>query len=511
MEAARGERLSFQVALRTDNGESPIITAAADAPSPISVQIRRVGYVPVPHLNTETPPDELEGADHIPGQVPDPLFPDSTLEASACETHAFWVTVKIPLEAAPGPYPVTVRLTAQGTAETALTAAIIVYPAVLPPRRNFPVTNFLHADALCDWYKVQPSQRQFWSILDPYLADLAAHGQDTMYVPLFTPPLDGVKRPIQLLGVSRRDGRYRFDWRLVRRWVEACRSHGLGRFEWTHFFTQWGAQYALRVYEGHGENAELLWPPDTHSLSPVYRDFLAQFLPKFKRFLRAEGLLECSLFHLSDEPHSDHFNNYRAAREMVRELAPWMRVIDALSDINFAREGLVDVPVPIVWAAPGFVREGFSPWVYYCCEPRGAFLNRLLDTPLIKVRMSGWLFYRTQVRGFLHWGYNYWYKRATTQLIEPFTVSDGLAWPDWAHGDPFVVYPGPEGPIDSLRWEIFAESLQDYALIQAAGIEPDDPLLMEIEDYADFPRSEEWLTRRRRILLERLARKQSAS
>jgi len=122
------------------------------------------------------------------------------------------------------------------------------------------------------------------------------------------------------------------------------------------------------------------------------------------------------------------------------------------------------------------------------------------------VRMSGWLFYRNQACGFLHWGYNYWYKRQTTQPIDPYVVSDGLSWPDWAYGDPFQVYPGPDGPVDSLRWEIFAESLQDYALLQASGLAPGASALAEIHDYADFPRDAGWIALRRSELLDTLDR-----
>lgn len=52
------------------------------------------------------------------------------------------------------------------------------------------------------------------------------------------------------------------------------------------------------------------------------------------------------------------------------------------------------------------------------------------------------------------------------------------------HGAPFVVYPGENGPIDSIGWEVFAESLQDYALLQTANIDPDDPMLAELKSYA---------------------------
>jgi hypothetical protein len=108
------------------------------------------------------------------------------------------------------------------------------------------------------------------------------------------------------------------------------------------------------------------------------------------------------------------------------------------------------------------------------------------------------------VQGFLHWGYNYWYQRQTTTLIDPVQVADAMAWPNWGYGDPFVVYPGPDGPIDSIRWEVFAESLQDYALLQAAGVEPDDPLLAGIVDFAEFPRDTEWIEDARQAVIARL-------
>ena len=501
LETARGERVSFQVLFRREDTERAV-TATVAAPDGLEVQVRRVGYVPMPHLNTGVPPEEIDGLARLPGLAPDPLLPETTIHAGPYETNAFWITVRIPTAAAPGRYAVPVTLTAVGEAPVTLTARVQVYPLVLPARRDFPVTHWFYADALCDWYHVTPFEEPFWNILRPYLADVAAHGQDTIYVPVFTPPLDGVKRPTQLLHVTRDGEKYRFDWIKVRRWIAAAKAHGLTRFEWCHLFTQWGAQDAIRIYEGYGLDEKLLWPPETGATSPTYRNFLAQFLPELERFLRGEGILRQSFFHLSDEPGGGHLANYRAARELLRELAPWMQVMDALSDIDFAREGLTDIPIPSIDHAPEFMQENFPAWAYFCCAPRGRYLNRMLDTPLVKVRMSGWLFYRLRARGFLHWGYNYWYKSQTRQMIDPYTVSDGQAWPGWAYGDTFLVYPGANGPVDSLRWEVFAESLQDYALLQAAGVDPDDPSLAEITDYRDFPRNEAWIAQRRHQLLE---------
>jgi len=68
------------------------------------------------------------------------------------------------------------------------------------------------------------------------------------------------------------------------------------------------------------------------------------------------------------------------------------------------------------------------------------------------------------------------------------------------------VYPGPDGPIDSIRWEVFAEAMQDYALLQTVGVERDAKLLAEIRDFANYPQTEDWRKSARRKLLAMGAR-----
>ena len=518
--AARNSRVSFQACVRNVT-EKPV-DIRVEVSSDLDISIRRVGYVPVKHHNTDTEESELDGVGHVPGFVPDPLLPENSVTAGPFESHSFWITIIIPADASPGKRELEVRFRFGPTSQTCQTcqtavAAIAVSPLVIRPADDFPVAHWFYADALCDWYEVEPFDEGFWQIAKPYMQDMVEHGGNCMYVPLFTPPTDGVKRPTQLVKVTasglRSDSsdksdlsdrqEYKFDFADVKKWVDLARECGATWFEWTHFFWQWGVKYALRIYRSnHADGSALLWPPETPATSETYRNFLTQFLPKFHEFLQAESLLDRSIFHVSDEPHGDeHLENYRRARAMLKNLAPWMKVADALSDIRFGLEGLTDMPIPSISVAKSFVEAGIPSYAYYCCGPRGKYLQRLMDTPLAKIRMSGWLFHKLHAQGFLHWGYNYWYKSQTQELIDPFTEQSGSAWPGWAYGDPFVVYPGPDGPIDSIRWAVFAESLQDLALLRTAGIDPDDPLLGDLKDYNDFPRTEEWIVLARRRIL----------
>jgi hypothetical protein len=509
LEAARGESIAFQALSHSgsENSTGLDIQAKVTRPKGLKIRLRRVGYVPVPHFNSQIPLSELEGRGHIPGLVPDPLFDEDRVKAGPMETNAFWIDVQIPKTAKAGSHKITVSLQAEGHKAAKLELTLKVHPGIVQPRRHFPMTHWFYMDVLMAWYKLEPFDEKFWKTMRAYFKNYAEHGQDTLYVPALVPPLDGVRRPIQLLGVRKKGKRYLFDWTMVQRWVKEGQAAGIKKFEWVHLFTQWGVKQALRVYEGWGLSEKLFWPPETGATSPIYRDFLAQLLPELKRFLDEHDLLKDSFFHISDEPHDEHIQNYRAARRMIADLAPWMKVMDALSNVEFARQGLTDLPIPGTDAVGAFLEAGMDCWTYHCCSQRGRVLNRFMDTPLTKIRMHGWIFYKTRVKGFLHWGYNSWFKFQTRELIDPFTVSDGAAWPVWAYGDTFAVYPGPEGPIDSLRWESFSEGMRDYALLQSAGIDPGDPLLGDIKDYFDFPRSEKWILDRRSKVLKALDRK----
>jgi len=514
LDAARGERLSFQLAYRTEKSDTYDVfrvRAALDAPKGWEARIRRVGLVPVPNQNIpfEHDPLDNDGWGKIPGMVPDPLYDGCEEVLRPCQQQAFWFTIRPPRNARPGAYVLTVRLQKLDRAgkkeigkPLVRRLTVRVHNVVLQPRRDFGVLHWFYSDCLVAWYRTQGFDERYWSLLETYFRNVVDHGQDTIYVPVFTPSLDKDKIPSQLLKVRKTPkGAYRFDWSDVQRYVDLALKCGFTRFEWCHLASQGGAKFAIRVYEGQGEGEKLFWPDKTPSTAPVYADFLRAYLPEFKKFLDANGLLHKSLYHISDEPHGEEaLANYRAVRAIIREAAPWFESMDALSEISFAREKLVEHPEVFIMHALEFVREGIPCWCYYCGGPRGKYLNHLIDTALPKVAMHGFVLYRWPFEGFGHWGYNYWNIFGTRRLTNPFTDlngrdGDGLV-PDAGHGDMFLVYPGEKGPIDSIRWEIFAESMQDYALLQTLGVKRDAPFMREIRSFEDFPKTVEW---RRRI------------
>lgn len=503
--AARNGRVSFQACVRNQQALHLSVECSTPGAEGLQVQVRRVGYVPMRFCTTGVDRSEIDGGEHVPGFVPDPLFADSKADVGPYENASFWITVTVPSDAKPGPRTLALRYSygKEPSQQAELSATVDVKPFTIQPRHDFPVTNWWRAETIWDWYKTEPFDERWWGLTRKYIDDMVAHGNDVVYVPIFFMRREVFKRPAQLLIVTEPSpGVYRFDFSRVKRFVDMAKQSGVSGLEWSHFWIYWGVEHAMRIYKMESGAATLLWPLDTGATSDTYLNFLKQFLPEFHKFLKEEDLLDRSYFHLSDEPSGVHVENYRKARAVLKEYAPWMKVMDALSDIEFGRQGLTDMPIPVISSAPAYIEAKIPHWVYFCCEPRGRYLQRLMDTPLPKIRMSGWLFYRLGAKGFLHWGYNYWHVLEQEQLIDPFADATAACWPTIPPGDPFVVYPGPDGPLDSVRWEVFAESLQDYAILQTAGIKPDDPMLSAIKDYADFPKSQSWIDRALKTILD---------
>ncbi|MDE5549642.1 MAG: DUF4091 domain-containing protein, partial [Clostridia bacterium] len=134
----------------------------------------------------------------------------------------------------------------------------------------------------------------------------------------------------------------------------------------------------------------------------------------------------------------------------------------------------------------------------YCMGQTVDVANRFFSMPSQRTRVLGYQLYKFDVKGFLHWGFNFWYRRLSKGPIDPF--KETAAGKEFPSGDPFVVYPGKDGePLLSLRLKVFYDGFQDMRALQLAeslvGREKVLEILEEgIEPIAfnKFPHSDEW-------------------
>ncbi len=476
--ALRGEAVSFQLAYRFPFDETYIDRLRlleVESPFGNALSVRYVKSVPVDYPSTAFDDDYL---DTKPGLYPDVLEPLNEMgDLPDCRGswNALWFKICIPIDFAPGKYKVEATLDAHfmaaGVPNLTKTFAIEVevLAATLPPQ-TLKYCNWFHCDCLADYYGVPVFSEEHWRIIGNFMRAASSHGMNFILTPLFTPPLDtdiGAERPtVQLVDVTVRRGKYAFGFSRLERWLKLASQCGMRYFEMSHLFTQWGAKATPKIIATVDGKQKRIFGWDVASDSDEYAAFLEAFLPELADFLRQKRVASRCYFHCSDEPHSDHLPYYEHASGLLRRLLLGFKFMDALTHLEYYKQGLVTTPVPLVTNLEEFVAAGVPEhWTYTCCAPALTYTNRFIAMPSARNRILGMQLYYFDVKGFLHWGFNFYYRRHSRGLLNPYLSQSGEgAWPA---GDPFVVYPGYNGqPLDSLRLEVFHEGLQDQRVLQ---------------------------------------------
>ena len=155
-------------------------------------------------------------------------------------------------------------------------------------------------------------------------------------------------------------------------------------------------------------------------------------------------------------------DRYRRAYENIKGELEGYNTMDALSERAYFDAGLVQQPVCAIDHLEKFLTDQPEElWGYYCTGQAVDVPNRFIVQPGSRTRILGALLYRYKLAGFLQWGYNFYNSQLSLYPVDPYRVTDaGGAFPS---GDPFIVYPGPDGkPEESQRLILMDEAMCDY-------------------------------------------------
>lgn len=374
----------------------------------------------------------------------------------------------------PGTYPTRIKLTSDdGTVLSEQTLEITVIDAVLPEQETH-VTNWFYADCLADYYNVEAWSDRHFEICGNFIERAVKNGINTILMPVFTVALDthvgGERTTTQLAEVTKDGGKYSFGFGLVDRWIDMCFEKGVKYIEVSHLFSQWGGGHAPKVMATVDGEYRRIFGWDTDASGEEYVTFLRAFLKDFTAHMEARGLKDRTYFHISDEPGGQHKEQYRKNRETVDVYLKGWKILDALSDVNFYREGLVPIPVPNSGEIEEFMKEDIKErWVYYCCGPWIGASNRFVAMHLGRTRSLGMQMYKYGIEGFLHWGYNFYNNCGSYDAVNPFLNPAAGYW--GLTGDAVFVYPNQDGtPLDSLRIRAFRQGMDDIRVMKLAEV-----------------------------------------
>lgn len=452
--AASNEYESAQFALRSsvDQADTSIVPsdltceATKQKINASNVRIRRVGMLPV---TKNTPNAEEIVVRKVPCDFPDILYDENVVSLKANETAGIWVTVFVPKGTPAGIYVGKIAVK-NANVEKELPIYLEVFPFELPDARSLYMTNWWSPGNIASYHKIEFLSEEYWTMLEKYFKDMGDHRQNVILVPWTPSPGHFVR------GVRKEDGSFEFDFSLFERILQLAEKYGLtDRIELSHMG---GINRSSHSVDFHA--ASFYDEKTKEQVSLPVDEWLEPSLKALCDYLKKTGRLERAMIHVADEPYLPDIESWRVASKRIRDIAPELKQIDAIETMNFSDR--LDVWVPKLshfdrWRQGFDARRGDGEfWYYICCHPVGPhYPNRFMDLPGARVRVLHWINYSEDLVGYLHWGYNYWQGDAFGAPTETY-----------GPGDTHIVYPGPNGPLDSIRWELERESVEDYEYLK---------------------------------------------
>ena len=462
--ALKGEILSFQLAcFLEDNSAERVSHFTLEIESELKDNIN---FYIVKEIPVRLPAYQVSDDYYISkdaGLYPDVLerAPWKEVTLTVNNWKSFWFEVNIPENIKAGVYPITVTLK-KGDFEKSETFTLEVIDAVMP-KQDLICTHWFHYDCLASWYKVPVFSEEHWEIIENYIKAYRKYGSNMILTPVITPALDtdvGAERlTAQLVDITFENNEYSFGFDKLARFIDLAHKYDIEYFEIAHLFTQWGAEFAPKVVDIKGNK---LFGWETKANSDEYKYFLKCFLTALKAFLKDKGILDKCYFHISDEPYTNHLENYKSAKDSVIGIIGDCHMVDALSHYEFYDMGLVKTPVCATNAIEPFIKNKVENlWAYYCCSQGNKNVsNGFIPMPSARTRILGLQLFKYNIKGSLQWGYIFWYGEHSRYEIDPYLTADGDE--TWPAGDPFLVYPGfDKNPVLSLRLLVFNEAIQD--------------------------------------------------
>ncbi|HNR99124.1 MAG TPA: DUF4091 domain-containing protein [Planctomycetota bacterium] len=466
LEAAANEEEAFQLVLRpAADLKSVRVSFAAPAGAGVTTRVREVAYVAIVR------PSDYSGC---PGLWPDPL-PEHVrpLDLAAGRNQPFWLSVRTGAEAAAGAVRLTARIEAEGGVRVEIPVDLQIFDFAVPADHSVTTAFGFNPRLTAEYHRVTGGEERR-RLFDLYMRNFRDH----RISPYDFAPYDPIE--VKIIGA-------------------ASEETDPAAVEVAVDFTAWDAQAAKYLDEYRFDSFRLhlrgLGSGTFHSRrygtfgpyrqgTPGYRALMKKYASRVEDHLRAKGWLSKAYIYWFDEPEEKDYEFVKEGMAEIRAAAPGLARM-LTEEPGPALAGSVDIWCPILdLGAPEAIKEriaaGERVWWYVCCGPRAPYLGLFIDHPATDLRVWLWLSWKYGVTGILVWESSYWTspcaypKERQDPWKDPMSYVSGYSFPPghigyWGNGDGRFIYPpreieGPtlSGPVDSIRWEMLRDGLEDY-------------------------------------------------
>ena len=419
---ARNEVEAFQIALY--HPETPVAKIQIERSDLLhdngqamidhtQVRVRQVRYV-----ETEKPDYPVSYV----GFWPDPLADVETVTVEPNEVQPLWVTIRTNAQTPTGHYRGTITLRPPSGEPVTIQIEATVWDFGLP------VTG--HLKSAFDFY---PSRlrRAYENWLPEAYAKWGPRMGDLEHL-YFLDLLDHRISPIWSVNPATDTS---FDGRVSQYLDRGLTAFGVG---------------------SHGGSFDNDWPVDQTAL-----DTMASSYRNMALLLQRRGLLDKAYVYTYDEPPVGH-PPVAQATSAIHWADPGLKNLVVLHDLSdpTAQPGWWK-DIDIVCVRNTAVTEkylnilrqwGKDIWLYVS-GPSHPYPTLVLDYPAMAARILPWMCWKAGADGLLYWSVNYWTKN-------PWEDPQNTKWGQNANGS--LMYPGDDGPVDSIRMEALRDGMEDY-------------------------------------------------
>ena len=366
------------------------------------------------------------------GPTPDTLRDTRTFPADPGKNTVLWVTVKVPRGTPPGIYDGSVLLWhGMGRGRKCLATVplrVRVHAFTVPDKRHFtPWLYFSSRRGIDLLYKGKDTQ----AIWDRYVRNSVEHRACFHFAPFSWRHRKGsVEFRALHMNLFEKELKYRFG--VAKAPHLTCRAFAIGA--------------------GH----KLMWTPfgePEDVLKPLWRARYRKLAKAMGDFLRERGWQDRVIFDLYDEPPGKDIPIIGQCIDMLKEEFPEIRVTYSAMWYDPRLYGRVNV-----WLTGGGYahiaaqrRKAAGDTIWF-----GNSANASVDSLAADFRLVWWRYWLDGMSGCLHWHVsecNDWQRR-----------------PRWGRNRTATwLLRGEEGPINTIRWELAREGLEDYEYFWVLG------------------------------------------
>ncbi len=444
----RNEYEAFQMVLiplkdlyNVDIEITDLFNEAGDRIGKENIEWNPVYYVPNP------PERDFQ----IPGGWPDALLETGSFNVKIGELQPVWITVYAPEGTPPGNYKGKIIVKPADAGVKSLRLEVRVWDFSLPARPFLKTAFGFWERDLSKYHAVEPGSPEFRELADRYRENMLNHRISFRSIQ---------SRPRYILTEK---GRIRMDFSEFDREVEKYLSSGLTCFTVGLGFgaaSMVGAPQYLKISvydEAKGQDAELQFGP---AFSERFQQVIKDVYQTWEQHLKDKGWAQFAYNYIADEPPWPN-PFVEKLLNTVHGFAPEIKTAVPMTDFPQDMNEIKNLDIWIYHAhvhhrnsAMPAERTEKKMWWYVSWD------YFLTTQELIEHRRFFWDMWRDNITGLLYWAVNSWTANPWENLHRYPPSHSARQRLDF--GNALLVYPGKKGPVNTIRWEIIRDGVEDY-------------------------------------------------